>query len=325
MTTPFPFKVAPLSAYRLVPWASTEPSEATRYALLANVSGLGRLVESSQQRQLRTIVDAIGHLQGSDAISSTAFFHTSHLGDMPGQIDAKFLEDQLSFHKADPSHCKASTVLLVNKPSIKLAGAVGEMKDMKEMKGKFFRSGSVHFLILQCGVERLGRQTHQSIQQTFLENWKSNSVQPMVAAIFLTAPPSQCISSDVLPLSEDDSSDDDMLAPESSTAETAKRDKQFCNLHPYMLIQFKLQRKRKLGESEGQNELDSRPSSVGTANIVSPSREQVLRPMNSGIQSSHGFSRPESVSNQVTAEAAADGSEVCAFPPSSCMSWALVT
>ena len=308
-----------MSACRLVSWADTEPLEATRYAPTANVSGWGLLVKNSQQRQLRTVVDAIGHLQGSDASRSTAFFHISHLRDVPGQIDVRVLEDQLSFHDPDPSHCKASTVLLVNKPSMQLAGAVGEMKDMKEMKGNFFRSGLVHFLILQCGAKRLGRQTYQSIQQTFLENWKPSSVQPMVSAVLLTAPPSQCISDDVLPLSEDDTSDDDVLAPESSTAETRKRDKQLCNLHPYMLIQFKLQSKRKLGESEGQNELDSRPSSAGAANIVSPSREQGLRPMSSGIQSSHGFSRPDSVSNQVTAEAAADGGEVSAFPPSTCI------
>ena len=317
-----------MSAYRLVPWADPEPSEATRYAPPANVSGLGLLVKNSQQRQLRTIVDAIGHFQGSDAMRSTAFFHISHLGDVSGQVDVSFLEDQLSFHVPDPSHCKASTVLLVNKPSIQLAGAVGEMKDMKKMKGKFFRSGLVHFLIVQCGAERLGRPTYETIQQTFLENWKSHSVQPMVSAIWLTAPPNQCISNDVLPPSEYDTSDDDMLSPESSTAESTERDKQFCNLHPYMLIQFRLQSKRKIGESEGQNELDSRPSSAGIANIVSPSREEVLRPTSSGIQSSHGFkshSKPESVSNQVTAETAADGGQVCAFPPSSCVNWAAVT
>ncbi|DBB00174.1 TPA: hypothetical protein ACH3X1_014010 [Trebouxia sp. C0004] len=302
----------------VVTWADTEPLEAMRYAPPAIVSGLGLLVKTSQQRQLRTIVDAIGHLQGPGAISRTAYFHISHLGDVSGQIDVSFLEGQLGFHVPDPSHGKASTVLLVNKPSIRLAGAVGEMKDMKQMKGKFFRSELVHFLILQCGAERLGRQTHQSIQQTFLENWKSNSVQPMVSAILLTAPPSQCISNDVLPLSEDDTSDDDMLSPESSTAETLKRDKQYCNLHPYMLIQFQLQSKRKVGESEGQNEkVDSRPSSAGTANVVSPSREEVLPPMSSGKQSSHGVkshSGPGSVSNQVTAEAAADGGEEVASP-----------
>ncbi len=91
-------------------------------------------------------------------------------------------------------------------------------------------------------------------------------------------------------MAADDSSDEDMLGaePESSTAQVTDGDGQLFHLHPYMLIAFKLQKKRKHDANQAQSELYSRPSSAGTANPVLPGGERVLSPMNSGVQSVDG-------------------------------------
>ncbi len=101
--------------HRLVHWEDVVTTEAMQYIPCDAVSGAGRLVKRSQERQLRTIATALElptALGINDAhVDEGVLLHLSPQGAVAGQLDIKFLES-LGFSAEASIQHKASTVLL---------------------------------------------------------------------------------------------------------------------------------------------------------------------------------------------------------------------
>lgn len=254
-------------ACRLLKWEDTTPADSVAYAPSMELVGFEHLVQCSQKRQMLTIVSAINMFADSGPEKQElAFIHVSPAGTVPGQLDVAFLEN-LGFQdaaSASQQH-KVTTVLAINKPHVNLADAAGELLTLKSLQGKsFVQKGPVHYLVLQCGGSRLDLYTRESIQQVFSQRWKKSAVEPVVEEILATAPSSQCNHAEGM--DDDEPSDEDMPDASLQSSLVRKASQLACHLHPYMIVAFKLQAKRKYSSNVAKAQLDTTAS---TSSMVS--------------------------------------------------------
>ena len=261
---------------RLVKWEDTVPAESASYAPAMKLAGIEHLVQCSQKRQLRTIVSAIKGFEISNSESQQLLLlHVSHAANLaPGQLDVAFLESLGFRHAVNEAsqQRKVTTVLAINKPHVTLAAAVKELVGLRSLRGtSLVQKGPMHYLVLQCGAERLGMYTRQEIQQTFTESkHRHRFPEPIVHEVFVTAPSSQCNHADS---HDDEPSDEDM--PDASlqgnsvhmAAELAG------SLHPYMVVAFKLGAKRKQSCNPLQHQSTSACAANSMASQEAPSTE----------------------------------------------------
>lgn len=233
---------------RLIKWEDNVHADSASYAPAMELAGVEHLVQCSQKRQLRTVVSAIENFEISNPDSQQLLLlHVSHAANLaPGQLDVAFLES-LGFRDAvnEASHQrKVTTVLAINKPHVTLAAAVNELVGLRSLLGtSLVQKGLMHYLVLQCGAERLGLYTRQEIQQTFTASKHSQRFpEPIVHEVFVTAPSSQCNHADSL---DDEPSDEDMPDASLQSSSVHMATQLAGCLHPYMIVAFKLGAKRK--------------------------------------------------------------------------------
>ena len=147
---------------RLLPWEDSDCEDYAPY-----VQGPTLLMEAAeelssicQQRQVQKIVDAVRNPEAlgikQDCNGPIMLLHISQSDVVPGQLSVKLLEDKFGFvGKPTVQQQKSATVLLINEPAMRLAAAVDEMFDLRQMQKGHFCTGATHFLIIQCGEKRL--------------------------------------------------------------------------------------------------------------------------------------------------------------------------